>query len=159
MAAMRRMLAARLAEAYRRRGQVEAALGVVGEALAVVDKTGERMHQADLYRLQGDLLTLAGGGARSDGVGSRTALRRRPARADGAEASFETALEIARRPGARSLELRAAAGLGRLWRRQGRVARARRVLAEIYGWFTEGRGTRDLREARAVLAELPGRPR
>jgi predicted ATPase len=70
-----------------------------------------------------------------------------------------TALEIARRQGARSLELRAAVGLSRLWRRQGRAAQARQVLAETCGRFTEGQGTRDLREARAVLAELTGRSR
>ncbi|HXG05681.1 MAG TPA: AAA family ATPase [Candidatus Binatia bacterium] len=147
-----------LAEAYRRRGQIEAALGVVGEALALTDKTGEHMHQADLYRLQGELLAPARGGPRNE-VGTGAPPRGRPAGADEAEASFETALEIARRQGARSLELRAALGLGRLWRRQGRAAQARRLLAETYGWFAEGQGTRDLREARALLEELGGRSR
>ncbi len=130
----------------------------MGEALALTDKTGEHMHQADLYRLQGELLAPAGGGARN-GARAGTLSHGRPDGADQAEASFETALEIARRQGARSLELRAALGLGRLWRRQGRAAQARRLLAETYGWFAEGQGTRDLREARALLEELGGRSR
>lgn len=131
-----------LADVHRRRGETGEALAVVREALALTHATGEAMHQADLYRLQGDLLVAARGGSAED-----------------AEASFKTALEIARRQGARSLELRAAVGLSRLWRRQGRAAQARQMLAETCGWFTEGHGTPNLREARAVLAELTGRSR
>ena len=71
-----------------------------------------------------------------------------------AETCFQQALTIARRQQARSWELRAAMSLSRLWQRQGREAAAYRVLAEVYGWFTEGFDTADLQEARALLAVL-----
>ena len=64
------------------------------------------------------------------------------------------ALEVARAQGARLLELRAALSLARLWRDQGKVAQARELLAPVYGWFTEGFDTRDLKEAKALLEEL-----
>jgi predicted ATPase len=71
-----------------------------------------------------------------------------------AQAHFKRALEIARAQQARSWELRAAARLARLWRDQGRRAEARQVLAPVYGWFTEGFDTLDLKEAKALLEEL-----
>ena len=71
-----------------------------------------------------------------------------------AEACFHHALTIARRQQAKSLELRAAISLGRLWQRQGKHTEAHQMLAEIYGWFTEGFDTVDLQEARALLDEL-----
>jgi predicted ATPase len=71
-----------------------------------------------------------------------------------AEACFHEAIEIARRQQAKSLELRAATSLARLWRRQGKTAEARQMLAEIYGWFTEGFDTKDLQEAKALLEEV-----
>ena len=70
------------------------------------------------------------------------------------EACFQQALDIARRQQAKSLELRAAMSLARLWQRQGKRAAARELLAPIYGWFTEGFDTADLQEARALLEEL-----
>ena len=70
------------------------------------------------------------------------------------EAYFQKAIEIARRQSAKSLELRAVMSLSRLWQSQGKKVEARRMLAEIYGWFTEGFDTADLQEARALLAEL-----
>ena len=82
--------------------------------------------------------------------------RDRPAEAD-AETAFRQAIDIARGQSARSWELRAALSLSRLWQRQGRHDEARRLLQEIYAWFTEGFDTADLKEARAVLEELsPG---
>jgi predicted ATPase len=71
-----------------------------------------------------------------------------------AEACFHTALEVARRQGAKSYELRAAVSLSRLWQQQGKRTEARRLLAEIYGWFTEGFDTADLQEARVLIEAL-----
>jgi len=71
-----------------------------------------------------------------------------------AEACFRQALEVARRQGAKSWELRAALSLSRLWQRQGKPAEARQLLSEIYAWFTEGFDTADLQEARTLLVEL-----
>ena len=71
-----------------------------------------------------------------------------------AEAYFERALEVARQQQAKSWELRAAMSLARLWRDQGKPQQARELLAPVYGWFTEGFDTRDLKEAKALLEEL-----
>jgi predicted ATPase len=71
-----------------------------------------------------------------------------------AEAHFERALAIARQQQAKSWELRASMSLARLWRDQGKVSEARELLAPVYGWFTEGFDTRDLKEAKALLAKL-----
>jgi DNA-binding winged helix-turn-helix (wHTH) protein/predicted ATPase len=126
-----------LAETYRRRGQLELALGVVNEAVALTQKTGECMHQADLYRLQGELLL--------------TDERSAP---DDAEACFQQALGVARRQNARSLELRAAMSLSRLWQRRGAATNAYGLLAEIHGQFTDGLDTEDLRAGSALLMAL-----
>ena len=124
-----------LAEAYGTIGQPEEGLGVLREAIAVVDKTGERWWEAELYRLKGELLQAA-------------------ERGDEAEACFWQALTIARRQEAKSLELRAAMSLARLWQQQGKRAEAHALLAPVYGWFTEGFDTTDLQEARALLDAL-----
>ena len=126
-----------LAEAYRRMGQAEAGLRVLQEALALVDKHDERFYEAELHRLQGELL-----------------LRQVAPDAAEAAARFQQALTIARRQQAKSLELRAAMSLARLWQQQGKRAAARELLAPIYGWFTEGFDTADLQEAKALLAAL-----
>jgi len=73
-----------------------------------------------------------------------------------AEACFQRALEVARRQQAKSLELRAAMSLSRLWQQQGKQAEARALLAPLYGWFTEGFDTADLQEAKALMEELAG---
>ncbi|MGH7452140.1 MAG: hypothetical protein ACRENG_12395 [bacterium] len=127
-----------LAEAYGRMGQVEKGLSVLAEALAVVHKNGERMWEAELHRLKGEFLLIQ--------------------RNDEAEAvaCFHNALEIARRQQAKSLELRAAMSLSRLWHKQNKTAAARQLLAEIYNWFTEGFDTADLKDARALLEQLRG---
>jgi predicted ATPase len=128
-----------LAEAYRRGGQVDAGLHTLAEALAQMDNTGERRVEAELYRLKGELLLAQ--------TGKRCKVRE-------AEECFRQALDIARQQQAKSLELRAAMSLSRLWQQQGRRVEASQILAEIYGWFTEGLDTADLQEAQALLEEL-----
>ena len=125
-----------LAEASTKVGQREAGLTLLAEALAVINDTGECRWEAELYRLKGEVLL-----ARATGQDTE------------AETCFRQALEIARRQQAKSLELRAAMSLARLWQGQGKHAEARQLLAPIYNWFTEGFDTVDLREARALLAE------
>jgi predicted ATPase len=126
-----------LAEAYGEAGQTEAGLTVLAEALAVVDNTGERHWEAELYRLKGKLL-----------------LARSAEKHPEAATCFHQALDIARQQQAKSLELRAALSLSRLWQQQGKRVEVRDLLAPIYGWFTEGFDTADLREAKALLEAL-----
>lgn len=129
---------AMVAEAEARAGRFEAALDRIREAFALIDRTDERWWEADLHRLRGELL-------RSSGAGKADAE---------AEACFRRGIEIARERRARSLELRSATSLARLWRDQGRIAEAQRVLRSVYDGFDEGRDTRDLEDAAALLAEL-----
>jgi len=119
-----------LAAAYGRVGQIADGLRVAEEALA-------RNERAELYRLKGGLL-----------------LRRSAEHQAEAERCFRQALEIARLQGAKSLELRVAMSLSRLWQQQGKRDEAHELLAPIYGWFTEGFDTADLQEARALLEAL-----
>ncbi|TEU12982.1 MAG: tetratricopeptide repeat protein, partial [Anaerolineales bacterium] len=124
-----------LAEAQAKAGQPEEGLATLAEALALVEETNERYCEAELYRLKGELLLAQGDDAE-------------------AEASFHKAIEVARRQQAKSWELRATVSLCRLWQQQGRMDEARQMVAEIYGWFTEGFDTPDLQEARALLEGL-----
>src|SRR5262249_4951942 len=126
-----------LAEAYAHVGQIEEGLTLLGEALAVAHDTGERRWEAELHRLKGELLLMRAAGQDAE-----------------AEAWFHQALDVARQQQTKSLELRAAMSLSRLWQRQGKRAEARQLLAEVYGWFTEGFDTADLREAKTLLATL-----
>ena len=132
-----------LAEAYGKVGQIEEGLTLLTEALAAVDKTGERACEAEFHRLSGEL-TL------QSGVGSPES------RTKEAEACFQKASEIARRQSAKSWELRAATSLARLWQRQGKKTKAYELLAAVYNWFTEGFDTKDLQEAKVLLEELRG---
>jgi DNA-binding winged helix-turn-helix (wHTH) protein/predicted ATPase len=136
-----------LAMVYGKAGQTEEGLAALTSAAAAMNQTGERTYAAELHRLQGELTLDASG---------RTDRRRQVARAAAAEAEacFQKAIAVARGQRAKSLELRAALSLSRLWRRQGKRQHAHAMLGEIYGWFTEGFDTADLREARALLAEL-----
>jgi predicted ATPase len=130
-------LRALLVEGYGNIGQVDAGLRLLAESLAVVESTGERVWEAELHRLKGELLLAL------------------PAEKDAeAEACFRQALDIAHHQQAKALELRAAMSLSRLWHQQGKRSEARELLAPIYGWFTEGFDTADLQEARALLDEL-----
>jgi predicted ATPase len=128
---------AQLAEAYGKVGQVDEGRRVLGEALAVVHNTGRRFYEAELYRLKGELLLARSAAHRAE-----------------AEACFQRALDVARRQQAKSLELRAAMSLSRLWQQQGKRTEAYELLAPIYGWFTEGFDTADLQEAKALLETL-----
>jgi len=134
-ATMLSQLLASLAEAYGRAGQAEGALSLLDEALSLAEATGGRYWEAELYRLKGETLLEKGEEAE-------------------AEACFEQALAVARRQQARSWELRVATSLGRLWHKQGKQKEARELLANVYGWFTEGFGTADLQAARALLDVL-----
>jgi predicted ATPase len=137
---------ARLAEAYRQGEQAEEGLTVLDEALAVVGQTGERVNEAELYRLKGELTQ------QKLQVASSEVLT--PESQAEVESCFLKAVEIARHQQAKSLELRAAMSLVKLWRQQGKQKQAHEMLAEIYGWFTEGFDTKDLQDARALLDEL-----
>jgi predicted ATPase len=135
-----------LAEAYGKAGQVEEGLTVLAGARTAVQEHQIRFNEAELYRLQGELL-------RRQAEGERGALARP---ATEAEACLQQALEVARRQQTKALELRAAISLSRLWQGQGKRAEAHQLLDEVYSWFTEGFDTVDLREAKALLEELEG---
>jgi predicted ATPase len=107
----------------------------ITEAIALVESGGERWCEAEIKRVAGEVALALG-------------------KAADAEACFHGAIAVARQQQAKSWELRAAISLARLWRSQGKVQQARELLAPVYGWFTEGFDTLDLKEAKALLAEL-----
>ena len=113
------------------------ALDCLAEALAIVGRSEERCLEAELHRLEGDALLAAS-----------------PAQPAEAEGRYLDALGVARRQGARLWELRAATSLARLWRGHGRRHEGHDLLAPIFGWFTEGFDTPDLREAKLLLDAL-----
>ena len=124
-------------DAQARLGQFDEAWRWIGEALAASEASKESWCDADIHRLAGEIVLLSG----------------EPDAAK-AEAYFEHALAIARQQKAKSWELRAAMSMARLWRDQGQSQQARELLAPVYGWFTEGFNTRDLKEAKALLDGL-----
>jgi predicted ATPase len=126
-----------LAKAFATVGELDDAHRGIGEALTAMEETQENWIEAELHRAAGEILLLE---AQCD-----------PAKA---ETHFERALAVARTQQAKSWELRASMSLARLWREQGKVQQARELLAPVYGWFTEGFDTRDLKEAKALLEEL-----
>jgi class 3 adenylate cyclase/predicted ATPase len=126
-----------LAEAHGTLGESEAGLAVVAEALALVDTTGERWYEAELYRLKGALL-----------------LQQSLDNPTEAETCFHHAVAIAQNQSAKSWELRAATSLSKLWQQQGKRQAAHDLLAPVYDWFTEGFDTADLKDAKALLEEL-----
>ena len=130
-----------LAEAYGKGEQIEEGLGVLAEALAAVNRSEERMYEAELWRLRGELTLQA-------------SAQSTESRAQEAEEYFQKAIDIARQQQAKSWELRASTSLARLWQQQDKREDARQLLAEIYGWFTEGLDTKDLQEAKTLLEEL-----
>jgi predicted ATPase len=126
-----------LAEAYDGMGQATEGLTVLTEALTIAHNTGERFWEAELHRLKGALLLTLSAEQYAE-----------------AETCFHQALDIARRQQAKSLELRAAVSLSRLWQQQGKQQEAHDLLAPLYGWFTEGFDTVDLQEAKALRNAL-----
>jgi predicted ATPase/class 3 adenylate cyclase len=125
-----------LAVAYAQVGQAESGLRVIADAKNLVASNDEHMWEGELARIEGELLRVQDGSTCE------------------IEACFERAMAITRTQGARSLELRAAISMARLWRDQGKRDEARELLALVYGWFTEGVDTLDLKEAKALLDEL-----
>jgi predicted ATPase len=126
-----------LAEAYAELGQFDDAWRCIGEALTTIDTTKERWFEAEVNRVAGEVV------------------RRSPEWDMGkAEAYLNRALAVARQQQAKSWESRAAMSMARLWRDQGKRQQARDLLAPVYGWFTEGFDTLDLKEAKALLDEL-----
>ena len=129
--------AALLADAYRKSGRTIEGLRVISEEQSRVHTSSERFYQAEVHRIKGELLLT------QDAPDEQLA-----------EACFQDALKVARGQSAKSLELRAAMSLSRLWQRQGKKAEAQNLLAEVYGWFTEGFDTADLKQAKLLLEEL-----
>jgi len=134
-----------LAEASGLLGQPEGGLAALEEALTLIEQTGERYYEAELYRQRGELLLLRE--AKSHPVQDSRDQHE-------AETCFQHALDVSRQQQAKSLELRTAMSLSRLWQRQGKRAQAHVLLAPIYNWFTEGFDTADLQEAKALLDAL-----
>jgi TOMM system kinase/cyclase fusion protein len=126
-----------LTEVCGQTGQAAEGLTLLAEALTQVHKTSESQTEAELHRLKGELLLSLSADNQAE-----------------AEACFHQALAVARRQQAKSLELRAAMSLSRLWQQQGKRTEAHQLLAEIYGWFTEGFDTADLQDAKTLLEEL-----
>jgi class 3 adenylate cyclase/predicted ATPase len=130
-------LFADLADACARCGNIGEGFAAVEEGMAMMSTGGESFCLSEIHRIKGKLL-----------------LARSVREEDAAETAFREALSVARAQQARTLELRAATSVARLWRDQGKRGDARELLAPIYGWFTEGFDTRDLKEAKALLDEL-----
>jgi predicted ATPase len=126
-----------LAKAHSELGQFDEACLRIAEAMTAMETTKETWCEAEVHRIAGEITLLA----------------REPDAAK-AQAYFDRALTVARQQQAKSWELRAAMSLARLWRSQGKVPQARELLAPVYGWFTEGFETRDLKEAKGLLEEL-----
>ena len=126
-----------LAETWRETGRLDDGLNALTEALAAADEHEIRFYEAETHRLKGELL-----------------LKQDDSNAVEARSCFERAIEIARTQSAKSLELRATMSLARLFHNTARRDEARAMLAEIYGWFTEGYHTPALNEAKTLLDEL-----
>jgi tetratricopeptide (TPR) repeat protein len=123
------------AEALHLAGETEKALATLHDALPLMERSGQGLWKANAMALKGDLLLARG-------------------LHDDAELCYRTAIEVARAQAAKMWELRAATRLARLWHLQGKTIEARDLLAPIYGWFTEGFDTKDLKDAKALLEEL-----
>ena len=172
---------ARLAEAYKRNGQIQEGFDALAEASDRVMKTGRYLQEAELHRLKGELTLQKdskehGAGSTEQGAGSeehgaRIETNTQPLAPNTqleAEACFLKAIEIAQKQQAKSLELRATVSLARLWQQQAleqgtgspqhgtrtKLTEAHQMLSDIYNWFTEGFDTKDLQEAKALLKEL-----
>ena len=129
--------ASMLASGYGKLGRIDQEIAMLDDQRARIERTGERLDEAELYRVKGELLYARDGASSSEG-----------------ESCLRKAIEVARRQESRWWELRAATSLARLLRDSGRRDEARAMLAYIYGWFTEGFDTSDLKNAKALLEEL-----
>jgi len=129
--------AALMAESYVKEGQIQNGLDQIAETIALMDKTSRRSWESELYRIKGELMLSDVNPAPKE-----------------AEACFRHAVDTARKQDSKSFELRAVMSLNRLWQQQGKKKEARQILSELYGWFTEGFDTADLKEAKALLEEL-----
>ncbi len=155
---------AMLAEACAKAGQVEEGLEALAKVAEVMHHNEERFSAAEVHRIKGELLLAQEGKSGSPAAAYRPGQNPVPSLVEGAkgqnrhkakaEECFCQAIDIARRQEAKLLELRAATSLSRLWQQQGKKAKARQLLSEIYSWFTEGFDTADLREAKALLDKL-----
>jgi class 3 adenylate cyclase/tetratricopeptide (TPR) repeat protein len=128
---------AMLAKGYGKLGRIDRAIAMLDDQRMRIERSGERLDEAELYRVKGELLCARDSASSSEG-----------------ESSLRKAIEIARRQESRWWELRATTSLARLLAKQGQRDEARAMLTEIYGWFTEGFDTADLREAKALVDEL-----
>jgi tetratricopeptide (TPR) repeat protein len=129
--------AAMLAKGYEKLGRIDQAIAILDEQRVRIERSGERLEEAELYRVKGELLYARDGASSSE-----------------SESCLRKAIEVARRQESRWWELRATTSLARLLRDSGRRDEARSMLAGIYGWFTEGFDTADLKDAKALLDEL-----
>ena len=136
---MRPQFLALLAEALKKANRIEEGLEVLEEALEQAHSNGDRYYLSEIYRLKGELLLMSS-------IGKHPAA--------GAERCLHQAIETARKQKAKSLELRAAMSLSRLYRNRKQREKARELLAPVYGGFAEGFDTKDLREAKSMLEEL-----
>jgi predicted ATPase len=123
--------------AYAELGQLDDARRCIEDAIEKVESSKEKWFEVEVHRIAGEI-----------------ALKSSVPNLEKAEAYFDRALAVARQQQAKSYELRAAMSLARLWRSQGKPKQARELLAPVYGWFTEGFDTLDLKEAKALLDEL-----
>ena len=126
-----------LTRAYAELGKFDDACRCIGEAMSTIETTKEKWCEAEVNRIAGEI-----------------ALRSPEPDAAKAQKYFERALAVARQQQAKSWELRAAMSLARLWRDQAKLQQARELLAPVYGWFTEGFDTRDVKDAKTLLEEL-----
>jgi len=126
-----------LAQAYEKTNQLEEGLHILAEALVHVQNNGERCYEAEIYRFKGQLLLQQSANNQNE-----------------AEICFRQAIAIVQSQSAKSWELRAATSLAHLWSSQGKRQEAQALLGDVYGWFTEGFGTADLQDARALLDDL-----
>ena len=130
-------MVATMAESYLKICQAEEGLRILAPALALAQKTGDRLFEAELQRLKGEMLLIGDDGGAAKGT-----------------QCFRDAIEVARRQSAKAWELRATTSLARLLAKQGKRDEARAMLADIYNWFTEGFDTADLKDAKALLEEI-----
>jgi predicted ATPase len=129
-----------MAQLYLRVGRADQALGFLDEELAGIEQSGAHLQEPELYMLKGEVILM-----RDSSATAR------------AEACFRKAIEVARGQSAKWWELRATVSFSRLLAKQGRRDEARAMLAEVYGWFTEGFDTADLKDAKVLLDELSKR--